>query len=375
MKRILYLLMLLPMLAVAQQQNYTIKGKLTSKAEFVMASLVYTDPDYVRKDVKIVNGEFEFKGKVEDPIKASITIDRKVGTRTKSEICWIFITPGTMVMESEYDSLSKAKITGSKLNVEYQQLQKALKPFEMKKKEADAKYYALSEAQRNSEKVQAEREKAREALEAEMGEVYFQFYQQHPDSYLSIEALNKYLGKIFDYKVAYPLFDKLSARVKATNDGKAMAEQLANLKKTDIGAVAPNFTQFDVSGKPVQLYDYKGKYVLVDFWASWCGPCRAENPNVLKAYQNYHDKGLEILGVSLDVEYFRDGWIKAVEMDKLPWKQVSDLKSKNEAARIYGINAIPQNVLIDPNGIIVAKNLTGEELHKGLAKIFDKKSK
>ncbi|MBV7533985.1 TlpA family protein disulfide reductase [Chitinophaga sp. sic0106] len=142
-------------------------------------------------------------------------------------------------------------------------------------------------------------------------------------------------------------------------------------RKTGVGATAMNFTQADTKGNPVQLSDYKGKYVLVDFWASWCGPCRAENPNVLENFEKYHPKGLEILGVSLDNS--KDAWIKAIKDDGLTWAHVSDLKGwKNEVAKAYNIRAVPSNFLIDKEGKIVAVNLRGDELTQKLEEIFGK---
>src|SRR5690606_27287514 len=132
-------------------------------------------------------------------------------------------------------------------------------------------------------------------------------------------------------------------------------------KSIKLGSQAPDFQQPDVDGEPVKLSDFKGRYVLVDFWASWCGPCRAENPNLLEAYNNYKDKGLNILAVSLDDNKGRAAWLKAIEDDGMPWVQVADLKGwNNEAAVLYGVRAVPQNYLIDPSGTIIAINIKGE---------------
>lgn len=150
-----------------------------------------------------------------------------------------------------------------------------------------------------------------------------------------------------------------------------MANAEAIAKKTGIGAVAMDFTQNNTAGKAVKLSDYRGKYVLLDFWASWCGPCRAENPNVLDNYEKYHSKGLEILGVSLDDK--KDAWLKAIKDDGLEWAHVSDLKGwKNDVAKEYNIRAVPSNFLIDKEGKIVAVDLRGEELTQRLAEIFGK---
>jgi peroxiredoxin len=150
-----------------------------------------------------------------------------------------------------------------------------------------------------------------------------------------------------------------------------MARQEAIEKKKGIGVTAMDFTQNNTAGKPVKLSDYRGKYVLLDFWASWCGPCRAENPNVLDNYEKYHSKGLEILAVSLDDK--KEAWLKAIKDDGLEWAHVSDLKGwKNEVAKEYDIRAVPSNFLIDKEGKIVAVDLRGEDLTQKLAEIFGK---
>lgn len=150
-----------------------------------------------------------------------------------------------------------------------------------------------------------------------------------------------------------------------------MERQEAIEKKKGIGVTAMDFTQNNTAGKPVKLSDYRGKYVLLDFWASWCGPCRAENPNVLDNYEKFHSKGLEILSVSLDDK--KEAWLKAIKDDGLEWAHVSDLKGwKNEVAKEYDIRAVPSNFLIDKEGKIVAVDLRGEELTQKLAEIFGK---
>jgi len=142
-----------------------------------------------------------------------------------------------------------------------------------------------------------------------------------------------------------------------------MKQSIDMAKLTQIGAPAMEFVQNDTLDKPVALSSFRGKYLLIDFWASWCGPCRAENPNVVKAFQKFQSKNFHILGVSLDRAGQKDKWMKAIHDDGLTWTQVSDLKFWNNTVAVqYGIRAIPQNLLLDPNGIIVGKNLRGEKL-------------
>jgi peroxiredoxin len=164
-------------------------------------------------------------------------------------------------------------------------------------------------------------------------------------------------------------FNRLSEPAKKSFYGREVERMLASAKVGMEGTQAIDFVQNDTTGKPVALSSFKGKYVLVDFWASWCGPCRMENPNVVSAYNTFKDKNFTILGVSLDQN--KDKWLQAIKADNLTWTHVSDLKYwQNEAARIYHIEGIPANMLIDPSGKIIGRNLRGDALYAKLQQVL-----
>lgn len=196
------------------------------------------------------------------------------------------------------------------------------------------------------------------------------FIKQHPDSFTATFLLSN-MVTIVPADKAELYYNALGKTYKSTSYALNVQKAIDAKKITAIGKTAPDFEQPDTSGRMVKLSDFRGKYVLVDFWASWCGPCREENPNVVKAYDRYHGKGFTVLGVSLDQPGKKAAWLNAIHQDKLTWTQVSDLKFwNNEVAKLYGIQAIPQNFLLDKNGKIIALNIKGEELNKKLLEIF-----
>lgn len=161
--------------------------------------------------------------------------------------------------------------------------------------------------------------------------------------------------------------------IKQTSSGKAFRQQIDNMIAVQIGKTAPDFSIRVTSGNIVRLSSLRGKYLLLDFWASWCDPCRNENPNVVKAYQKYRGENFEILGISLDDEKGKEKWLKAIQEDQLSWLQVSDLKGwQSEVAELYHVRGIPQNFLLNPEGKIVAIGLRGEALLKTLENILKK---
>jgi len=165
--------------------------------------------------------------------------------------------------------------------------------------------------------------------------------------------------------------DSIKDNFKDNPNVQRFVKQMEDIKPVSLGHKAPDFTLGGVDGKPIKLSDYKGKYVMLDFWASWCAPCRAENPNVVKQYATYKPMGLNILGISLDQD--KGKWTEAIAKDKLTWQHGSDLKNfEGPTERLYHIEAIPSNFIIDPQGTIIAKNVTGSQLEEFLKKTFSK---
>ena len=198
----------------------------------------------------------------------------------------------------------------------------------------------------------------------------YTFVKEHPSSFFSVILMNSMLqNKSQPVDTITGLFNGLDENLKTTEFGKFVNETIEANNKVKIGAKAPEFSAPTPEGEELALKDAMGKVTIIDFWAAWCKPCRMENPNLVKLYEAYKDKGLSVIGVSLDAT--RDAWVKAIEQDALPWYQVSHLQRGNDPiARMYNVNSIPATFVLDENGVIVASGLRGEALYDKIAELL-----
>ena len=379
MKKILsFSVILFSVFQIQAQGKFTIKGDV-SKVKLPVTKVYlsyYADGKTTNDSSEVVDGKYSFTGSLGDPLIANLRAKYQEDPNAKSmraisynrDIKQIFIE-NAKISVSSVDSFANATIKGSKSHAEFVKWEDLMKPENQKAGELNKQYSELykKKDQAGMDKLEEEFDK----LTALKNVKNKQYLSENPNSPIAMFIFRQYAGYDINADEAEPVFLSLSEKLRSGPAGKEMAEKIEIAKKTGIGRMAMDFTQNDTLGNPVSLSSFKGKHVLIDFWASWCGPCRQENPNVVKAFNKYNAKGFTVLGVSLDQPNAKDKWMKAIHDDNLTWTHVSDLKYwKNDVAVQYGIQAIPQNFLIDPQGKIIGKNLRGEALNKKLEEIF-----
>ncbi|HEY8920713.1 MAG TPA: TlpA disulfide reductase family protein [Chitinophaga sp.] len=355
---------LLP-LALRAQGGYTISGTIPALSAPVKAYLLLVQNGAFRESdsADIKNGTFQFKGSVDEPQQAIVSVVRQgvAGPKASGDYVAFFLENSAISLTAT-DSIKRAKVDGSKADEESKALEAATSPLtdiiiklndEFEGKPRDDAWKKTSDSVAR--------------LIARIKAIQTGFVESHLNSYMGLYTYHYFvLGQKFKPAEAEPLFHRFSPQLQSSALGKRTFEKIESTKKGQAGVKVTDFTQTDMNGKPFTLSSLRGKYVLVDFWASWCTPCRAENPNLVKAYQQLKGKNFEVVSVSLDES--KAAWVWAVKKDGLPWIQVCDLKGfKNEVAVMYGVNAVPQNFLVDPNGMIIARDLRGEGLTEKLS--------
>lgn len=339
-----------------KESSYTIKGNIAG----LKSPYVYIYGSGKQDSAKVKDGKFTYKGSVKTPTLLYLS-DRNQDFRTP-----LYAEDVPVTVTGKLSSPENIIVNGGKT-------QQELNTFNASHKQGNAtmtKLYKTLDAATDA-KDEAAVKRIKEELKTlrvtSLG-ITKAFILSHPKSYLSLDRI-KSIGYSLDYAETEKCFQSLDPSLQNSERGKEVATAMVIIKRGQNGQKMLNFTQNDMNGSPVSFSSFKGKYVLVDFWASWCGPCRAENPNVLKAYQKFADKGFTVIGVSLDDS--AEKWKKAVEEDKMPWTQLSDLKGwKNEVSTYYGVQGIPSSYLVNPEGIIIAKDLRGSDLEEKLSELL-----
>lgn len=369
------MLLLQPFLAVAQH-TFVIDAKVDALKDGDKVFLVYTVADRQLADsVQVHNGSFVFRGRLQYPVLAALYLHKnpyvnKPARGEKMDYLRFYLEPAHIKLHAK-DSLVHMGISGSPVNDLHSELKAMLMPNDDQFAALGKEYNALPQEKQKDQRVLDSFLAREKAILVASYRIHLSFAKKHPDSYLALISLSHAAAVPEVNKEAKEAYAMLSAALKNTPIGKQIVVQLEAPEKTAIGRAAPDFEQSTADGKKIKLSDFRNSYVLVDFWASWCGPCREENPNLVAVYDKYKDKGFTVLGVSLDRAGQKAAWLKAIETDKLAWTQVTDFREwENEAALLYGIRSIPANFLIDPSGKIIARDLRGKALQEKLAELF-----
>ncbi len=366
-KSFILLLVVVIAAACAREPKFVINGTIEgADSETVVLSKRIPGGVQVLDSAVLENGAFKMEGVVDYPQMVNLAVRGKRGGLN------FYIENSEITINGHADSLYTGSVTGSATQADFDAY-KAL--FDESNTEMTKVYDRYRAARmEGNEELAASIEKELEAIDAKQKEVRKEFIANNPASYVTPSVLGE-LAYYLEVDEMESLLGKLDTSLNKVQTVVTMKERLVQLKAVAIGQKAPDFTLNDVDGNPVSLYSKIGgetKLLLIDFWAAWCGPCRQENPNVVKVWNDYNKKGFDVFGVSLDRA--KEDWMKAIQDDKLTWTHVSDLKYWDCApAKLYAVSAIPSNFLVDADGIIVGHNLRGEALAQKVKEILDTK--
>ncbi|MBA3663310.1 MAG: AhpC/TSA family protein [Bacteroidetes bacterium] len=368
-KLLTFSLGLLFLSSFSQQKSKPFSFKIDGSIRNFTGKKIYVHHKWEEKDysdsANIVNGKFSFNLKSIDPNMYWFTTTNNINAQPNL----IFFADASNVKASLIgDSIYNSKVEAGQTQKDYLEYRTVINNFVAQQQKLQTDYNAATQSNDYN---------ALNAIRAEYGSLNTQFIsglknfvKMHPKSAVSgFIIYNDMNNPNIPYEDVLEALSYVDKSIEETKFIKLANKRVESVKGTMVGYPATNFSQNTPDGKPLKLSDFKGKYVLVDFWASWCGPCRQENPNVVAAFSKYKDKGFTILGVSFDSN--KDKWVEAIQKDNLTWSHVSDLKGwGNEVGKMYSITSIPQNILVGKDGKIIAKNLRGAALEEKLAEII-----
>lgn len=352
------------------QESFVLEIKADKPLAEYKAFLKYKKGAENRLDsVASFKGKGVIKGIVAAPQRASIYLlpaEKCAGDIPRGGGIPVYLESGKAQIEVG-ESLTEIKLQGTPLNDDLQAFNAMKKVHNQKGEALKAAYKAASE--KEDAAAQNTISASYDRWEEDAAQAEEDFFLTHLDTQVSLDWLRRSFNLKRNKSKVKTFFAKLSDQVKDSEAGRSYHAMIQETVSVEIGDMAPDFICQNMKGEDVSLSSFRGKYLLLDFWASWCGPCRHENPNVVKAYNAYHAANFTVLGVSLDNK--KELWEKAIEKDGLTWTNVSDLKGWNCApAALYSVNGIPSNFLIDPSGKIIALNLRGENLDNKLKELL-----
>ena len=367
MKAFFLILFYLPTLAYSQKP-FKISGDVKELKDGDKIYLSYRSSGKLFKDSTIaLEGKFSFLGIINSPSLGFISArENPFGDiEVLHNSIKLYIEPGN-IRVSGRDSLKNAWIKGTKNNNDLSLLSHLLEVYKRRQILLASEFDALPDEHKSAERISDYRS-ANSRLLAEMEPIKLSFMRVHIHSYVSLATLKEMIN-VADIKKVASAYRALSKMLKETPEGKLLGEKILAAQKIGIGVVAPEFSLQDADDKVVSLSQFKRKYVLVDFWASWCLPCREENPNLKAVYEKFISKGFTVMSVSIDDQHSKLAWLEAVKKDDLTWTQLHD--AKKAVHNLYGVTYIPANFLVDPMGKIIAINLKGLALQKKISELL-----